>query len=265
MFEGDDFDVVAGETLKAFLSVVASELSSRAKIRHLLILYESGLNIVCIKTEKPKGRKLRRYLAEHVLPMIRRGELPVPPAASVPSLEPVEGLDDLVEQLRAFVPGGSAITKEAVVSDLLKRAVHQERERLRPLVRAPAPGRSAPRPVAPASGKRWKGAKKDPMAPSAVIVRTLRKALGWTQETLAQRAGFGRVEVLHLEHGRNHATSARVRDQLAAAFELDPKDLTAALNGEISADELAQRMGAKGSKTPPAAGRPVRQGTAGRV
>jgi prophage antirepressor-like protein len=40
--------------------------------RKLLVLTEEGVNLVCIKTEKPAGKALRRWLAREVLPQIRR-------------------------------------------------------------------------------------------------------------------------------------------------------------------------------------------------
>jgi hypothetical protein len=36
-----------------------------------MILYEPGINMVCMKTDKPAGRALRRWLASDVLPSIR--------------------------------------------------------------------------------------------------------------------------------------------------------------------------------------------------
>ncbi|MBM4320290.1 MAG: hypothetical protein FJ125_10075 [Deltaproteobacteria bacterium] len=45
---------------------------TRGGARKLLVLTEEGVNLVCIKTEKPAGKRLRRWLAREVLPAIRR-------------------------------------------------------------------------------------------------------------------------------------------------------------------------------------------------
>jgi prophage antirepressor-like protein len=77
MEEGKDFAVLTGAALhdfKAILDVIDAASVSRAP--NLMVLYESGLYLVCLKTEKPLGKKLRRYLADEVLPALRRGELP---------------------------------------------------------------------------------------------------------------------------------------------------------------------------------------------
>lgn len=77
------------------------------------------------------------------------------------------------------------------------------------------------------------------LPPSASVVQTLRKARGWSQQALAERAGVQRVEILAVEKGRNKATSARMRDGLARAFELDPEKLSLVLSGEVAIDALS--------------------------
>ena len=74
--EGRDYDVFEGQDLKAFKRLVphrgTSGVASRA--RSVLVLYESGVDLVALKTEKELGKRLRRLLADEVLPKLRRGE-----------------------------------------------------------------------------------------------------------------------------------------------------------------------------------------------
>jgi excisionase family DNA binding protein len=90
MIEWQDFEVLTGESLQDFKATgfPPDERSgsrspqdherSGSRARHLLILYETGLNFVCVKTDKPLGRKLRRFLVERILPELRRGTFPAP-------------------------------------------------------------------------------------------------------------------------------------------------------------------------------------------
>lgn len=67
-------------------------------------------------------------------------------------------------------------------------------------------------------------------------VRALRKALGLTQETIAQRAGHGwiRSNVAKIENGHNRVTSHGVRVRLAQGFGLSERDLSAYIEGKLS-------------------------------
>jgi len=81
-----------GEALAAFKGVLeqAHEPWASSKARSLTILYESGLHLVCLKTEKPLGKKLRRFLADEVMPRLMRREaigvaLPAPMPTEAPA------------------------------------------------------------------------------------------------------------------------------------------------------------------------------------
>jgi len=57
--------------------------------QNAIVLTESGMHMACIKTDKPVGRALRRFLVEHVLPKLHRREeypktVPLPTAAPTP-------------------------------------------------------------------------------------------------------------------------------------------------------------------------------------
>lgn len=73
--EGRDFDILTGYKLKEFkqiLGVTPSEGVTFAP--HLMVVYETGVDLVLIKTEKPVGVRLRRLLADKVMPALRKGE-----------------------------------------------------------------------------------------------------------------------------------------------------------------------------------------------
>ena len=91
--EGTDFTVLAGKELqhfKALVEVSTESVPSRAP--HVMLLFESGLHICCVRTAKPIGVKLRRFLADQVLPqLVRDGRyLPEREAADIPP-----AIDDL--------------------------------------------------------------------------------------------------------------------------------------------------------------------------
>jgi prophage antirepressor-like protein len=73
LIEAADFDTLRGPDLREFLAGIdVSARTALSRAPNLTILYESGLNLVCIKTEKPTGKKLRRFLAKDVIPALRR-------------------------------------------------------------------------------------------------------------------------------------------------------------------------------------------------
>lgn len=89
--------------------------------RKLLVLTESGVNLVCIKTEKPAGRALRRWLAREVLPSIRQtgayqqpASAPVSPSASSPSPQPT--LRERLAMTRQMNAATNRLFKEGLIS-----------------------------------------------------------------------------------------------------------------------------------------------------
>lgn len=73
--EDVDRKVLTGEDLAEFLGgldVSAKMALSRAP--HLTIFFEPGFNMICLKTEKECGVKLRRFFAGEVMPKLMRGE-----------------------------------------------------------------------------------------------------------------------------------------------------------------------------------------------
>ncbi len=96
--EGKDYEILEGEELGAFKA--AARLHGEvpfSRARALLVLFESGVHMVSLKTEKELGVKLRRLLADEVLPRMLRGE-PILPKNVTPPQAPV--LDERVIELR---------------------------------------------------------------------------------------------------------------------------------------------------------------------
>lgn len=70
--EGTEYTVLRGRELKQFKELVPLSVSeSLSRVPNLMLLFQSGINEVCLKTTKPLGVKLRRFLAREVLPEIQ--------------------------------------------------------------------------------------------------------------------------------------------------------------------------------------------------
>ncbi len=84
--EGRDYAILRGDELvefKQLLEPTAKLAGSRAS--HLMLLFEPGLHFVCLKTKKPIGVKLRRFLVDEVMPqLVRDGQY-------LPNREVVDG------------------------------------------------------------------------------------------------------------------------------------------------------------------------------
>lgn len=74
LVEGRDFIRLKGEELSDLKKVLEpgtdSVLSPFAT--HAVLLFESGVHFVCLKTEKPIGKRLRRFLVDEVMPQLVR-------------------------------------------------------------------------------------------------------------------------------------------------------------------------------------------------
>lgn len=105
---------------------------TRGGARKLVVLTEEGVHLVCIKTEKPAGKQLRRWLAREVLPAIRQtGSYQAEPAPAGPAptaLAPVApgelaGVREELRALRGLVEGlrGQASSPRLPAADQLQR------------------------------------------------------------------------------------------------------------------------------------------------
>lgn len=83
---GTDFVKLTGDDLRAVKSILLQRESGESnhppnrgvvnpKASHLLLLTRDGLNLALMKTRKPAGIRMRRWLASEVLPALQQGEL----------------------------------------------------------------------------------------------------------------------------------------------------------------------------------------------
>lgn len=114
----------------------------------------------------------------------------------------------------------------------------------------------------------------------ADLVKELRKAQGWTQEQLANRAGLRRTEINRIERAKNQASSVAIRQALAKGFEMTLEHMNDFLDGQIGLKDargmcgetrhgaelnpLEQAIARLGNLIWPAARDHVRQEAAGR-
>lgn len=97
--EGEDFHLVEGPDLAAFKAAAVDTTYDGPTAgdgfgstlhhtrRSLMVLTESGLYLVAIRTEKALGVRLRRWLARDVLPKLARGE-----TVGGPAVDPAHAL-----------------------------------------------------------------------------------------------------------------------------------------------------------------------------
>jgi len=69
---GQDFELLEGERLALFKNNHPRNPGVVDRTSSLLILKESGFHLVCIKSGKPVGVRLRRWLADEVMPSLLR-------------------------------------------------------------------------------------------------------------------------------------------------------------------------------------------------
>ncbi len=79
---GKDYALLTGSDLQAVKAEVDA-VSPHAK--GLLVLFESGLHLACVKTHMPLGRALRRFLVDEVLPQLVRTGAYKPAGAPEPA------------------------------------------------------------------------------------------------------------------------------------------------------------------------------------
>jgi prophage antirepressor-like protein len=73
MVEGQDFAVLAGDRLKSFQDLTKEGgYSPPSSANQITVLYETGIWLVLVKTRRPAGLALRRFLVEQVLPQLAR-------------------------------------------------------------------------------------------------------------------------------------------------------------------------------------------------
>ena len=78
-------------------------------------------------------------------------------------------------------------------------------------------------------------------------LRSLRQALGITQEALSELCGMTRVEIVQLETGKNKGSSYATRSALAKGVDVPVDALAAFLDGEIQLSALLTLQGSYAS------------------
>lgn len=116
LIDGVDITTLSGEDLKEFRGVLGDHTRYvGTSAWQLTVLFESGFDLVLIKTEKPAGKSLRRLLVTEVLPKLRRGETIAPSAPAI--YRPEMGELERARAVRLMnLPAVSAALK-AIVSD----------------------------------------------------------------------------------------------------------------------------------------------------
>jgi hypothetical protein len=96
---GEHFEILRGKDLRDFKAAAHATGAApvASKTSQVTVLTEAGVDRVCLLTKKPAGIRLRAYLADKVLPKLRRGEAVVPTSADPPPVfAPVEARADMV-------------------------------------------------------------------------------------------------------------------------------------------------------------------------
>lgn len=117
VIDGQDAELLAGERLATFKAATPALRGS--SINHLLLLKESGFHLVCLKTDKPVGRRLRRWLSDEVMPsLVRAGSYQAKPQSvkEVPDSNKVPSAKEVFEEYKPLVL--AAMGKKAAEGNL---------------------------------------------------------------------------------------------------------------------------------------------------
>lgn len=109
LIDGVDYEVLSGVDLKRFQQELqeSAKITLSNKAHRITVLYESGVNLVCLKTEKPLGKKLRRFLADEVMPKLMRGQ----PVGGISESRVIEIASSVAEQVCTRVLQALALEK----------------------------------------------------------------------------------------------------------------------------------------------------------
>lgn len=145
--EGRDYAFLTGDDLMAYkaISHQGREAPQVDRSAHVLVLFESGMHMALLKTHKPLGARLRRFLADEVLPQIARTGAYVPDEAIAAVNARVDRLEHhAVETDSALRQLASAVASIATDIKSLAVAVDQSTRATAALVeRLSLPGPSA--------------------------------------------------------------------------------------------------------------------------
>lgn len=104
LIKGKDYEILSGDKLLKFIGSTKNGLPT--SLTRLKIFYESGIDIICIKSDKPIGKELRRLWADEVAPKLRRGEPLLPKGYAAVPIQSLVGM--------FLLPSGDCLTYEAI-------------------------------------------------------------------------------------------------------------------------------------------------------
>ena len=114
---GEDFFILEGDELRDFKTLLSHTpeygVSGLDRIARIMMLTESGLHLVCVKSNKPVGKKLRRWLVDEVLPSLTKTGTYSIAASGVQSLTVKERVALLDSESRRDVARAKVINAEA--------------------------------------------------------------------------------------------------------------------------------------------------------
>lgn len=127
--EGEEYIVLTNGDIRAVIDLRrmttgdTRSQSRRGGARKLTVLTEQGVHLVCLKTEKPAGKRLRRWLAREVLPQLRSaGSYAVDPAPQ-PAPAPEPKPDPGYVSHERFVRIMADILAPKVIAEVARRAL----------------------------------------------------------------------------------------------------------------------------------------------
>lgn len=103
--ENHDYVKISGRELTAVKAMTGQRPDGLSPhTSQVLMLLEPGLDLALVKTHKPIGKRLRRFLVDEVLPRLRRGQAiggegasPAPEAKPEPAARPMLSMTELRE------------------------------------------------------------------------------------------------------------------------------------------------------------------------
>lgn len=123
--EGTDYAVIRGDDARTISQIIREKLSEieppetggpkKGGAHRLLLLTRDGLNLALMKTRKPAGVRMRRWLASEVLPALAQTEVAAPPPASQLPPELAEFITELRREVAAAREDANAYKAENVV------------------------------------------------------------------------------------------------------------------------------------------------------
>lgn len=135
---GRDFELLRGQALKEFRGVSGESPESSSRFAgRLLVLYEPGILMGLLLAKTDRGRRLRRFIVDEVLPqLLRTGRVVLPGAPADPEVERLraenerlrlDALAGIIGEARAFASVVGPLRELAMVGARSRRDVRSNR------------------------------------------------------------------------------------------------------------------------------------------